>query len=224
MNNTKLGINNDTLEIIGMEDKTLFDEANFQLPNEILLQYYLDRKERIIHLDKDINDDLFNEIWLILYWNREDEKNNLTPEQRIPIKIYCHSYGGNLDSAFALIDVMNLSKTPIYTYNMNACMSAGALIFINGHKRFSMPLSTVLFHQGEGGAQGGFSQVVAQTENYKKLIGMLKTNILAHTNIPKATLDRNFKKEWYIYVEEQIKMGVSDYIITDINQLTNPTF
>ena len=53
---------------------------------------------------------------------------------------------------------------------------------------------------------------------------MLKANILAHTNIPKATLDRNFKKEWYIYVEEQIKMGVSDYIITDINQLTNPTF
>lgn len=213
---------NDMLELVGLDD--LPPEVNFQVPDPVLLQYYTDRKDRIIHLDKDIGEDLFNEIWLILQWNREDEKENIPVEERIPIKIFCHSYGGQLDTCFALIDVMSISKTPIYTYNMNACMSAGAVIYINGHKRFAMPKSTVLFHQGEGGAQGGFSAVVAQTENYKKLISVLKTNILEHTSIPKTTLDRNFKKEWYVYLDEQLKYGITDYVITDINQLYKPTF
>ena len=213
---------NDMLELVGLDD--LPPEANFQVPDPVLLQYYIDRKDRIIHLDKDIGEDLFNEIWLILQWNREDEKNNIPVETREPIKVFCHSYGGTLDSCFALVDVMNISKTPIYTYNMNACMSAGAVIYINGHKRFAMPKSTVLFHQGAGGAAGEFQAVVAQTENYKKLISMLKENILEHTSIPKSVLDRNFKKEWYVYLPDQLKYGITDYTITDINQLINPTF
>lgn len=49
-------------------------EGNLQLPTPSLLQYYLDRKERVIWIDKDIDDDLFNEIRQIIQYNREDEK------------------------------------------------------------------------------------------------------------------------------------------------------
>lgn len=132
-----------------------------------------------------------------------------------------HSYGGDLDACFAMLDVMNISKTPIYTYNMNACMSAGALIYLNGHKRYAMPLSTVLIHQGQGGAGGQYEQVLAQTENYKKMISMIKENVLAHTKISKAVLTKNFNKEWYIYIEDQVKYGITDEIIKDMNLITN---
>lgn len=193
------------------------DVENFQLPNPQLLQYYYDRKDRVLWVDKEIGEDLFNEIKQIVLWNREDNKNNISSEDRKPIRLMIHSYGGDLDSCFALIDLMGISKTPIYTYNMNACMSAGAMIYINGHKRYSMPLSIVLLHQGSGGAGGQYEQVIAQTENYKKLIGMIKDNILAHTNIPKATLNKKFNTEWYIYAEDQIKYGITDEIITKDN-------
>lgn len=183
------------------------------------MQYYYDRKDRIIWLTKDIGDNLFDEIKLVIYWNRLDNRENIPVEKRKPIKIYIHSYGGDLDTCFAMLDVIKLSKTPIYTYNMNACMSAGALIYISGHKRFAMPKSTVLFHQGTGGAGGQFEQVVAQTENYKRIIGMIKEHILEYTDVTKTMLTKKFNTEWYIYIEDQIKYKITDEIITDINVL-----
>lgn len=194
-------------------------KGNLQLPTPSLLQYYLDRKERVIWIDKDIDDDLFNEIRQIIQYNREDERNGIPVEKRKPIKILLQSYGGTLDSCFALLDVMRISKAKIETYNLNACMSAAALIYINGHKRYAMPKSTVLIHAGQGGSVGGYDAVVAQTENYKRLMEMLKENVLEHTKIEKAFLNKQMKKEWYIYIDDQIKYGITDEVITDMSQI-----
>ena len=85
-------IKNDSLsnlvELIDIEP-----EGNLQLPTPSLLQYYLDRKERVIWIDKDIDDDLFNEIRQIIQYNREDEKNNVPVEKRKICKIMLQSYG-----------------------------------------------------------------------------------------------------------------------------------
>lgn len=210
-------IKNDLLDLFELEE--LAPEGNLQLPTPSLVSYYKDKKDRVIWIDKDIDGTLFEEIRMILQYNREDANANIAPEDRMPIRLMVHSYGGTLDSAFALLDVMKISKTPIYTYNLNACMSAGAMIFINGHKRFSMPMSTVLFHNGSGGAGGTFDQVVAQTENYKRLMKMLQDNILEHTTISKSYLSKQLKKEWYLYLDEQQKYGVTDEVITDISQI-----
>lgn len=211
-------IKNDTLDdLFCIEDVGV--EGNLQLPTPALVQFYKDKKERVIWLDKDIEDNLFDEIRMIISYNREDEQNKIPVEERKPIRILLHSYGGTLDSCFALLDLMKISKTPIYTYNLNACMSAAALIFINGHKRFAMPLSTVLFHSGQGGNGRTYEQVVAQTENYKRIMRMLSNNILEHTTIGKAYLTKQLKKEWYLYIDDQLKYGVTDEIITDITQI-----
>ena len=204
----------DLVELVDIEP-----EGNLQLPTPSLLQYYLDRKERVIWIDKDIDDDLFNEIRQIIQYNREDEKNNIPVSERKVCRIMLQSYGRTLDSCFALLDVMKISKTPIYTYNLNACMSAAALIYLNGHKRFAMPKSTVLIHARQGRSVRGYDAVVAQTENYKRLMEMLKENVLEHTKIEKTFLNKQMKKEWYIYIDDQIKYGITDEVITDICQI-----
>ena len=204
----------DLVELVDIEP-----EGNLQLPTPSLLQYYLDRRERVIWIDKDIDDDLFNEIRQIIQYNREDEKNKIPVAERKVCRIMLQSYGRTLDSCFALLDVMKISKTPIYTYNLNACMSAAALIYLNGHKRFAMPKSTVLIHAGQRGSVGRYDAVVAQTENYKRLMDMLKENVLEHTKIEKAFLNKQMKKEWYIYIDDQIKYGITDEVITDICQI-----
>lgn len=196
-------------------------EANLQLADNRLVTYYKNYKARSIWLDKDVDEDLWEEARLILQWNREDNEKDIPVEKRVPIKIYIHSFGGELGAAFGFIDIMNLSKTPIMTINMNAALSAGGLILINGHKgmRYCMPLSTALIHSGSGGNGGSFEQVVAQTENYKKLISMMKDNIISHTNITKQLLTKNSKKEWYIYAEQQVELGIVDHIVKDINDI-----
>jgi len=150
-----------TNDLLEMFDVELPPEATLQLADIQLVNFYKSYKDRIIWLDKDISENLFDEIKMILLWNREDEIAKIPVENRKPIKLMIHSYGGNLDSAFAMIDCMSLSKTPIHTYNLNACMSAGCLIFLNGHKghRYCMSLSTALIHEGSGGSRGTYEQV-----------------------------------------------------------------
>ena len=51
----------------------------------------------------------------IMKFNREDE--GIEPGHRRPIRLYINSPGGDVCEGFALVDVMKLSQTPIYTVN-----------------------------------------------------------------------------------------------------------
>ena len=81
----------------------------------------------------------------ILRWltfeNLEGNKKHLT--------LYINSPGGNLYDAFALIDAMNASHTPIYTVGMGSIMSSAFMIFVNGEKghRFLAPNTGVMCHE-----------------------------------------------------------------------------
>ena len=189
----------------------LAPEATLELADPKLISFYKDYNARCIYIDKEISYTLFEEIRTIVQW--------IAPENRKPIILMIHSYGGELDSCFALLDVMALSKTPIYTVNLNCALSAGCLIFINGHKRYCMPLSQALIHSGSGGNSGSYEQVLAQTDNYKKIVSMMNDNILAHTKIDEKTLKKWKGKETYLYAEDQIKWGLADEILDDISKI-----
>ena len=192
-------------------------EANLQLADPGLVSFYRDFQARCLWIDKNVDDSLFCEIRCILQWNREDEQQGVPVEERVPIKLMIHSYGGNLDACYALIDVITLSKTPIYTVNLQCAMSSGCLIFINGHKRYCMPKSQALLHSGSGNNAGTYDQVMSQAENYKKLISMMQENILEHTKVDQKTLKKWQGKEIYLYAEDQINFGLADEIIKDLS-------
>ena len=217
-NKIKNEVRNDMMELFDIE---LPAEATYQLADIGLVNFYKDYKNRVLWIDKDVSDNLFEEIRMIVLWNREDDVNNIPIEDRKEITLMVHSYGGQLDAAFAMIDVMNLSKTPIKTVNVNAAMSAGALIFLNGHKgkRYCMPMSTALIHEGSGGSRGTYEQVQAQNENYKKLMDMMKDNIKKHTTISSQMLGKWKNKEIYLYANDQIKYNLADHIISDISDI-----
>lgn len=209
---------NDVLdEIIG--ELNLAPEAGIQLADPSLVSFYKDYKERVLWIDKSIDERLFAEIRTIIQWNRDDEKDKIPVSKRKPIWLIIHSYGGDLDACFALIDVMELSKTPIYTVNINCALSAGCLIFLNGHKRYCTKYSQALIHSGSGGNGGSFEQVVAQTDNYKKIVAMMYSNIIAKTKIDQKTLNKWKGKETYLYAEDQIKWGLADEILEDITKI-----
>lgn len=183
------------------------DLENLQLPNPSLKQFYEDYENRIIWLDDEITDVNTIEITkMILKWNREDK--DLPIEERKPIRVLIFSPGGDLYATLGLIDIMLLSKTPIYTYNMGIAMSGGLLLLLAGSKRFALPRSSVLIHSGSSGQGGTYEQIEAQTEAYKKLMKIMKDYIIERTNIDSRTHKKFSAKEWYLYVEDQLKYGI----------------
>lgn len=188
---------------------------NMKLPNPGLKQFYEDLEDRIVWIDDEITEE--NTIPLtkaILRWNKEDK--DIPLEERKPIRVLIFSPGGDLYATLALVDTMLLSKTPIYTYNMGIAMSGGLLLLLGGSKRYALPHSSVLIHSGSGGQSGTYEQIEAQTEAYKKIMKIVKDYILKRTKIDTRTHKKFSSKEWYLYIEDQIKYGIVDTVVEDL--------
>jgi ATP-dependent Clp protease protease subunit len=192
---------------------------NLQLPSPELITYYKNFNDRILWLDFEVNDCYLEFIRNILAWNKEDfGKLN---EDRKPIKLMIYSYGGDLDINNSLIDIIKLSKTPVYGYNMGVCASAGCFIFLSCHKKYTLPNSYFLLHKGSAeNISGTADQVVDTINEYQRKIQTLAEYIFENTKISKKELAKNICTEWYVSAKEAVeKYGIADAIITDIDEV-----
>lgn len=190
------------------------------LPNPALYSYYKNLNNRVIWL----NDEIYREsivplVKNIIFWNKEDEDNKISISDRKPIKIMINSYGGEIDATFQMIDIIKLSKTPIYTYNMGVAMSGGFFILISGHKRFALPSSQALCHQGSGAFEGEAETIKSHTAQYNKTLAKLFEHVASRTKISKDLLNKKKKTEWFINGDEQLQLGVVDAMVTDFSEL-----
>lgn len=190
---------------------------NLKLPNPQLLDAYTDRKNRLILIDYDIDDGLLHEVGRqILEYNREDKGKPVN--ERTPIVILINSGGGCLDSTYATIAIMETSKTPIVTVNMNCAYSAAGLILMAGHKRYCMPRSQVLIHSGSAqGIGGNFEDIQESTKSYKKMVEEMRAFIVSKTKIDKVLMKKNQSRDWYLDTTQQTELGVVDEIIIDLD-------
>lgn len=184
------------------------------LPSPGTLMYYLDRADRILWLEGDVDEDVLGIEKLIMLYNRRDA--GIPPEERKPIKLLIYSYGGDGMAAMSLIDVILNSETPVYTVNMGAAMSAALVILLAGHKRFCLPRSSALIHSGSGGTNGTYEQNEAQMKDYQHFVTVLREFILERTSITPKVLGKQKGKEWYLYADEQLSYHIVDEIIKDL--------
>lgn len=194
------------------------DVENLVLPAPELLTFYKNINERILWLDAEVDNYCLEFIRYILSWNQEDK--DVPMESRKPIKLLIHSYGGDLDINNSLIDIIKMSQTPIYGYNMGAACSAACFIFIACHKRFTMPNAYFLIHKGSSNNIGGtFDQVISEIQEYQRKIDTLSEYIMTNTKIDEQTFDENIDTEWFISANQSVEYGISDSIITSINEI-----
>lgn len=192
---------------------------NLKLPSPDMLDLYQDRKNRIIYIDYDIDENLLREVGRqILEYNRTDYGKPVA--ERKPIVMLINSGGGNLDSTYATIAIMETSKTPIVTVNMNCAYSAAGLILMAGHKRYCMPRSQVLIHSGSAqGIGGDYESVQESTKSYKKMVEEMREFITSKTRIEKSLMKKNQARDWYLDTKEQIDLGVVDAVLSDIDSI-----
>lgn len=79
------------------------------------------------------------------------------------------SDGGEISTAFALIDVMRSSMIPIKTVGLGTIASAGLLIFLAGSKgrRVLTPNTSILSHQFSWGSHGKAHELFATMKEFE---------------------------------------------------------
>ena len=190
---------------------------NLQLPAPELVTYWKNDNDRIFWIEGEILDTLFEYSKQIIRLNKEDK--GIPVENREPIKFFIDSPGGDLETTLAFIGLVSISKTPIWMINAGTAYSAAGIILMSGHKRFALPNSQALIHTGSGQLGGTYSQTKEQMKNYDKMIDKMKNFIISHTNIDQELFDKNEDKDWYIYTDEQLSLGIVDKIVEDLDEI-----
>lgn len=147
------------------------------------------------------------------------EEKDIPKEQLKPIRLFVHSYGGDIEQANFFCDLVQSSRIPIITVAMGVAMSAGFLIFLAGHKRYAFKHTQMLIHTGSGTLRGTSQQIEEAQKNYKKQVDEMKSYIIENTTIDEKTFNKNRNKDWYLTTEELLKYKVIDEIITDFSAI-----
>ena len=174
--------------------------------------YLQDLRQRKLFLNQRIDQCAVNDIAKhILQYNKEDDGKEIAKRQ--PILLYVVSEGGEVDSGFELIDVIQASVTPVYTINLGYQYSMGFLIGIAGHKRFGMKHSKYLMHDGSNFVFNSGAKAQDQMEFNKKVEERIKQYVLERSKVTSEEYDSKLRVEWYMFADEAKEKGFVDYIV-----------
>ena len=180
--------------------------------------YLRDLKDRKLYFNEEITQYAVAEaVRHILFWNKEDY--GRSPDERKPIRVFLVSNGGEVDSGFELIDVIRLSKTPVYTINLGYQYSMGFLIGLAGHKRYALPNAKFLLHDGTLLLYDSGSKARDRMRFQDAIEDRIRDFIIEKTAITAEVYDDHLAKEWYMFADEAKKNGCVDYIIGEDCQL-----
>lgn len=192
---------------------------NLQLPSPELLEYYKDIDKRIFWLDGEVDSSALEIVKAIMRINHYDEKLNIPKEERVPIKLFIDTNGGDVQVMWTLINAIGISKTPVYTIVYCLALSAGAHILAAGHKKFAFPGSTILVHSGSVGYQGIVEQVESAKKYYDSVSKQINDKLLTDTLISQKELKRKGAVDWYMSAEDALKYKLIDRIIEDFAEV-----
>src|SRR3990167_9749846 len=131
-----------------------------------------------------------------------------------PITINITSPGGDLDSAFLIIDTMKLIKSPVITTG-EYCASAACLILASGTKRYLYPHAKTMLHLATGQMGGDYKDFAIQHKlmcDYQdKIVDILRA---AGVKKSKEEILIDIDRDFWLEPDDAVAYGLADGILT----------
>ena len=198
-------------------DALFGSDANLQLADPSLVQYYHDLANRSIWIDSEINASTLDIVSKIIRWNREDKGKPV--DERKPIKLLFLSPGGDLEIEEAVVSTIRLSQTPVWGIAMGMVASAASLIYLSCHKRFALPNAYLIIHQGSAQMGGNYDQMVAAMKDYEEQIERMTRFYIENTDYTEEEIRANIKTDWYVRGEELLERKLITNWVSTIDEL-----
>ena len=131
------------------------------------------------------------------------------------IRLYVNSPGGDSYAGFAIYDAMQFVKPDVQTYAVGMAMSAGAMILAGGAagKRFVLPNSKVMIHQGSGGFRGTPADIQIAAKEILSLTRRYAEIIAKHTHREVEEVMRDIDRDNFLGPEDAIEYGLADRVL-----------
>ncbi len=164
-------------------------------------------KERIVFLGEPIEDHVANLIIAqLLFLESEDQEKD--------IMLYINSPGGIVTSGLAIYDTMQYLKAPVSTICIGQAASMGAVLLAAGAKgkRFALPNSRIMLHQGSGGFRGNTPDVEIQVKEMLTLTDRLMRILGEHTGQEFEKVKKDADRDYFMSAEEAKAYGIIDAV------------
>ncbi|MBO7516743.1 MAG: ATP-dependent Clp protease proteolytic subunit [Spirochaetia bacterium] len=138
-----------------------------------------------------------------------------------PIKVFINSPGGDVDSAFAIFDMIRFVKPKVTMIAMGLAASAGALILLAGDKenRLGFPNSHYLIHQPLSGVRGVATEIEIHAKEIEKTRQKINALIAQETGKSLAQVEKDTDRDYWLSAEEALEYGLISKIISSRSQL-----
>ena len=140
-----------------------------------------------------------------------------------PIDVYVNSPGGHVESGDTIHDMIRFvdSAAPVRMIGTGWVASAGALIFVAGHKdrRFCLPNTRFLLHQPMGGVRGPAVDIDIEAREIIKMRERLNHLIARETGQPYEKVKRDTDRNYWMSADEAIAYGMVTKVIASAKEL-----
>lgn len=140
----------------------------------------------------------------------------LDSESQDPVYVYINSPGGDVDSGFAIYDMIRFISSPVTVIGMGLVASAAALIFLSVplERRVGFADSTYLIHQPLSKLRGVAIDVSSYAEKISKLRKKLDQLIADATGKTCEEVEKDTERDHWMSAEEAISYGIVSRIVT----------
>lgn len=183
------------------------DEYEYLKEIELLFEYDLDRDNRTIYFNGDVDEMMVDRTIKSLF--------HLESQGKEPIKIRICSYGGSIDHMFALYDIIRQCDSHIITIGVGAICSAAVLLLACGDERHASENSWLMGHKATGGSFGDADQVHSGAVAFKKYEAKRYKLLAKHSKLTAKAWKKKEQELGEVWMEpdDMLKSGIVDSIL-----------
>jgi ATP-dependent Clp protease, protease subunit len=168
--------------------------------------------QRIVVLDGELDDSIGTRLCSQLFLLSADDPHS-------DISLWINSPGGSVPAMLAIMDTMRLIPNDVSTLAMGIACSAGQFLLSAGAKgkRFALPHTRILMHQGSAGIGGSAPDIELQADALRYTRDTVLGLIAEHTGQPLEVITEDSLRDRWYTAEEARDYGFIDGVVTSLD-------
>jgi ATP-dependent Clp protease protease subunit len=162
-------------------------------------------RTRTVFLTEEIDSDVISDLMATII--ALDQRNVA------PINMFINSPGGEIMAGLALIDLMDMIKSPVNTIVMGEACSMAGIISICGKTRSISKNSVIMFHEGFFSTQDYSQKMKCRAVFFDKLEERMDIIIKQKTKLTDKDIETMKNGELWLFAQDAVIKGVADKII-----------
>ncbi|MCK1814485.1 ATP-dependent Clp protease proteolytic subunit [Streptomyces sp. XM4011] len=142
-------------------------------------------------------------------------------DPRAGILLYIHSPGGSVHAGLGIYDTMRMIPNDVATLAVGFAASMGQVLLTVGApgKRYALPHTRIMMHQGSAGIGGTAADVAIQAENLEHTQRTMERIIAEHTGQSEETIRRDGDRDRWFTAREALEYGMVDRVVTSLDEV-----